>query len=147
MCIIVDQIRESVINSGLILAITDKIKSIFTAYLWSLFTVIGRTCKTTMFYEHQHMLHLLGYKKICNKVFILVKTIVFLAIYTVIRYTFGEYSLALSLCVFVKPCGDSWVFWSAVECRSRNRESPGSNPHLLPFHSLHNAPVHSALYK
>ena len=40
---------------------------------------------------------------------------------------------------------------SVVECRTRNRESPGSNPPLLPFQSLVifvlsiDAPVHSAV--
>ena len=40
---------------------------------------------------------------------------------------------------------------SAVECRTRNRESPGSNPPLLPFRRLgifilsNNAPVNSAV--
>ena len=41
--------------------------------------------------------------------------------------------------------------WNAVECRTRNRESPGSNPPFATvskcgdFCSLHDAPVHSAV--
>ena len=47
-----------------------------------------------------------------------------------------------------------WLYffylWSAVECRTLNQESPGSNPPLLPFRSLvifilfTDAPVYSA---
>ena len=40
--------------------------------------------------------------------------------------------------------------WSAVACRIRNRESPGSNPFVTVlkfrhFRSLHDASVHSAV--
>ena len=51
------------------------------------------------------------------------------------------------VCFYYVECGSS-----AVECRTRNQVSPGSNPHLLPFRRLGifvlfiGAPVDSAVY-